>query len=63
MGNLTALGVKAKGTGYHGDGGGLWLQVTSTGARTWVYRFTMSGRVREMGLVPTLFTLQSEWRR
>ena len=52
MGKLTALEVKAAGAGHHGDGDGLWLQVTSTGAKTWVYRFTLAGKAREMGLGP-----------
>jgi integrase len=41
--NLTA-------PGYHADGGGLYLQVTKSGTRSWVYRFTLNGRVRDMGL-------------
>lgn len=36
----------------HADGGGLYLQVTASGARTWVYRFMLHGRAREMGLGP-----------
>jgi integrase len=35
--------------GMHGDGGNLWLQVTPTG-RSWIFRFTLHGRAREMGL-------------
>src|SRR6185437_16534226 len=50
IGNLTALGVPRAKEGYHADGGGLLLQVTSTGARSWVYRFMLNGRAREMGL-------------
>jgi hypothetical protein len=29
--------------------GGLYLQVTG-GARSWIYRYTLNGRSREMGL-------------
>ncbi|WP_148360607.1 Arm DNA-binding domain-containing protein, partial [Acidisphaera rubrifaciens] len=36
--------------GYHGDGGGLYLQVTPAGSRSWIFRFTRHGRAREMGL-------------
>ena len=36
--------------GYHGDGGGLWLQVTQTGAKSWIFRYRASGKQREMGL-------------
>jgi hypothetical protein len=40
------------------DGGGLYLQVTANGA-SWVYRFALNGRAREMGLAPlSLFGLQ-----
>jgi integrase len=37
-------------TGMHGDGGGLWFQVTPSGARSWIFRFSLFGRAREMGL-------------
>jgi integrase len=36
---------------YH-DGGGLYLQVSAGGAKSWVYRFMLDGRAREMGLGP-----------
>lgn len=50
---LNALAVaKANTPGYLGDGGGLYLQVTSAGARSWIYRFMLQGRRREMGLGP-----------
>jgi len=53
-GKLTAVtvGALARSTGarsYHGDGGGLWLQVTPGGA-SWVFRYRVNGRLREMGL-------------
>jgi integrase len=35
--------------GRYGDGGGLYLVVSQTGARKWVFRFTFGGRVTEMG--------------
>ena len=35
------------------DGGGLYLRVTPTEARMWLYRFQMHGRRRDMGLGPT----------
>ena len=34
------------------DGGGLYLQVTGAGAKSWIYRYTLAGRTREMGLGP-----------
>ena len=36
--------------GFYGDGGGLYLQVTEVGAKTWVYRFQIAGKRRDMGL-------------
>src|SRR5947199_10464927 len=37
--------------GLHGDGGGLWLQVTpNRRGRSWVFRYRFNGRDREMGL-------------
>jgi integrase len=32
------------------DGAGLYLQIKSGGARSWIYRFTLNGRTRDMGL-------------
>jgi len=54
IGKLTALAVaQAKRRGYYGDGGGLFLQVSTTGSKSWVFRFKEAGRLREMGLGPT----------
>lgn len=46
---LSAKGVAAAKDGTHADGGGLYLVVRGT-ARSWIYRFQMAGRRREMGL-------------
>ena len=62
-GRLTALKVERLKTkvGMHHDGGGLYLQVTrrkqdvggeSGGRASWVLRFMLNGRAREMGLGP-----------
>jgi integrase len=50
---LTAAQVE-KGTklGRYGDGAGLYLLVRSRQAKFWVFRFTRSGKMREMGLGP-----------
>src|SRR5260370_11448704 len=50
---LKAVALRSLPTGMHGDGGGLWLQVTPSGARSWIFRFTLAGRAREMGLGPS----------
>lgn len=34
----------------YADGGGLYLQVSATGAKAWLLRYTLRGRAREMGL-------------
>jgi integrase len=36
--------------GLYGDGGGLYLQVTSPVARSWIFKFQRDGRQRMMGL-------------
>ena len=36
--------------GLYADGGGLYLQVSSYGTRSWIFRFQLSGRRRDMGL-------------
>jgi integrase len=36
--------------GLHHDGAGLYLQVKPGGARSWVYRFRLNDRTRDMGL-------------
>ncbi len=54
IGKLTALAVdKAKRRGYYGDGGGLFLQVSASGSKSWVFRFKEAGKLREMGLGAT----------
>ncbi|MDD2701583.1 MAG: integrase arm-type DNA-binding domain-containing protein [Sideroxydans sp.] len=48
---LSSLKVeREKKPGYYADGGGLYLQVTAAGSKSWLFRFTLSGRAREMGL-------------
>ncbi len=50
---LNSLSVsRAMKRGYYADGGGLYLQVTASGAKSWVFRFKKYGRLREMGLGP-----------
>jgi integrase len=50
-GKLSAVEVaKAKGPAVLHDGGGLYLRVSRTGARSWVFRFQLDGKRRDMGL-------------
>jgi integrase len=36
--------------GRYGDGNGLYLQVTATGNKSWLFRYMRDGKAREMGL-------------
>lgn len=47
---LTPLTVKNAKPGRHADGGGLHLLVKESGARSWVYRFMLNGKARDVGL-------------
>ena len=47
---LTPLAVKNAKPGRHADGGGLHLLVKDSGARSWVYRFMLGGKSRDVGL-------------
>lgn len=49
-GRLSARQVQTLGPGMHADGDGLYLQVTPGGARSWILRYQISLRRREMGL-------------
>ncbi|MEE4318043.1 MAG: Arm DNA-binding domain-containing protein, partial [Erythrobacter sp.] len=47
---LTALEIKNAKPGMHADGNGLYLNVKPGGAKSWIFRFQIAGRRREMGL-------------
>jgi integrase len=47
---LTAAKVKTADPGRYGDGGGLYLLVRPEGGRFWLFRYTVAGKMREMGL-------------
>lgn len=49
---LTPLQVKNAKPGSYSDGGGLRLLVKDSGARSWVYRFMLNGKSRDVGLGP-----------
>src|SRR5258708_10233434 len=49
---LAPLAIKNKPEGMHADGGGLYLRVNATGARSWIFRYMLRRRAREMGLGP-----------
>ena len=54
MGNLTLKSVERarQKPGRYGDGGGLYLQVTSPTNCCWLFRWERGGRERSMGLGP-----------
>lgn len=47
---LSARKVATADKGYHPDGGGLYLLVSETGTASWVFRYQLRGKRREMGL-------------
>ncbi len=50
---LSAMAVKnEKNPGRYADGNGLYLQVSPTGTKSWLFRYMIDGRAREMGLGP-----------
>ncbi|MFC3147263.1 tyrosine-type recombinase/integrase [Piscinibacterium candidicorallinum] len=53
IGRLTAKRVEQESTaGYHLDGDRLYLQVSRAGTKSWIFRYTVGGRERQMGLGP-----------
>jgi integrase len=50
LNRLSALAVKNSGPGKYADGGGLWLYKKERSGGQWVFRYTVHGRRREMGL-------------
>ena len=51
MPQLTAAKVRSiKKPGRHGDGAGLYLNVTASGSKSWVQRIVIDGRRRDIGL-------------
>src|SRR5262245_42828238 len=50
---LTATEVSTKKKpGRYSDGHGLWLQVSESGSKAWLFRYMLNGRARHMGLGP-----------
>jgi integrase len=50
-----AINAKKK-PGYYADGSGLYLQVSNSGSKSWILRYSLNKRAREMGLGST-----SDW--
>ncbi|MDO9404844.1 MAG: tyrosine-type recombinase/integrase [Polaromonas sp.] len=50
---LSALAIsRLQQPGYYSDGGNLILQVTASGSKSWLFRYSKGKRKREMGLGP-----------
>ena len=47
---LTAAKVRTAGEGTYSDGGGLMLVVQPSGSATWMLRYSIGGKRRDMGL-------------
>jgi hypothetical protein len=61
---FSAVEVRSIGQrGMYHDGGGRYLQVSVDGAKSWIYRFMLDGRPREMGLGPLHAIPLAEARR
>lgn len=50
MYKLTAIGIKSLPSGKYEDGRGLRIAISKSGHGKWVYRYTIHGQRREMGL-------------
>lgn len=44
--------IKTSKPGLYADGGGLYLQITKAGVKSWLFRYMRSGKARGMGLGP-----------
>jgi integrase len=65
--SLSSRKVQTAGPGRHCDGGGLYLQVTKTKDgegvnRSWLFRYRVNGKLRDMGLGPLSTITLSEAR-
>lgn len=64
LNRLTAKQVKdAAGKGRIADGGGLWLQVSDAGAKSWLFVYRWEGKRPELGLGPYPAVSLAEARR
>src|SRR5262245_55445634 len=53
LNRLSPLKVqKLKHKAMHADGGGLYLRISESGTKAWIFRFGESGKLHDMGLGP-----------
>lgn len=51
LAKLSALKVQSlTEPGMHNDGGGLWLNVKASGSKSWIFRYRLHGKRRDLGL-------------
>lgn len=64
-GKLTAVAIKAARAGKHFDGGGLYLEVTASGARYWRLKYRHGGREKRIsfGVYPEVSLSEARQRR
>lgn len=63
MAKLNSLSIqRAKKPGLHADGNGLYLQVSRSGTKSWIFRFMLNKKARAMGLGPVDLVSLSEAR-
>jgi Arm DNA-binding domain len=61
---LSAMRVSSlKEPGRYSDGLGLWLQVSKWKTKSWIFQYTVHGRVRQFGLGPTHTVTLAEARQ
>jgi integrase len=64
IGKLTAVAVKnATRRGLYGDGGGLYLQVSPAGTKSWLFIYKIGNKRRDMGLGPIYTVTLAEARQ
>jgi Arm DNA-binding domain len=53
LNRLSPLAVrKLKDKGMYADGGGLYLRISDSGTKGWIFRYTDDGKLHDMGLGP-----------
>src|ERR1700730_4809752 len=50
-------------TGAYADGDGLYLQITPTGSRSWIFRYSAAGKRKNIGLGPCRLVGLAEARK
>lgn len=50
-------------TGFHSDGSNLYLRVSGSNARSWVFRYMRNGKVKQIGIGTTIERLLTDARK